>query len=213
MISGRLLHAGCLLSHATCKCGTFAVCVPSLHKFDPVCRIQLAFQRIPKHWGIIWHTFVVPNSFASPHFVCFSSSRRWKTKWEQLHKRAHPGLNQGPLGLQPNALPLSYRPSVQRMRKVQHLYLHDRHVSRPNLVLTKKLKNLLLVKSSFGFDQNFSNVEGGLGNRVSYRDGGDENENERTQEPGSAVQGAWGECRASTLMSIRTAGPLHTNVQ
>ena len=28
-------------------------------------------------------------------------------------KRAHPGLNQGPLGLQPNALPLSYRPLLR----------------------------------------------------------------------------------------------------
>ena len=43
--------------------------------------------------------------------------------------REHPGLNQGPLDLQSNALPLSYIPSTLRWKKVR-VYQPKEHFTR-----------------------------------------------------------------------------------
>ena len=52
----------------------------------------------------------------------------FEVKMDDENIRGHPGLNQGPLDLQSNALPLSYIPMVEIHRCPTHLVLVEYHI-------------------------------------------------------------------------------------
>ena len=82
---------------------------------------------------------------------CKSVERKKKIKTS----RGHSELNQGPAGLQPDALPLSYIPclSSERAKPSKHLHCEGRHIT--SLPLERKEKGL----SGMGFEPMPSNED------------------------------------------------------
>ncbi len=64
------------------------------------------------------HTFIWSGTMFTNSAIELHPSEKRKFFWEKKG-RGHPGLNQGPLDLQSNALPLSYTPNDnERFRKM-----------------------------------------------------------------------------------------------